>query len=341
MPQHTKRLRPRTYSVAVYLVVLVVVFQVAMLISVFWMRAMVVPVNFQMPVGRPGVTPTAMTVTPLAPGPALPAPPRLSVPRLELTVPHLAMLSIPSASDRLEQIGDLNDDAQSFRRKNDLKSAIASLLKAEDLDPRNPSTLKNLAETYYLTNDAMLAKQYWQRLADLGPGVGTVYGVAKDHVLLLDSTHDADALTEPSLLQRTIYIDEVTKTPVDTTGGQPKFDVRIVLMRRDPNMPDFDQKKIRPFVIFYQQLADGSLAPDLGKHSGGFDDTLLFRGGRFKEPFSVDYLMPVTGQPGPNHTTMGDYYGFIIAIYYDNILQDARSEPADLVLRKPLPTEIE
>jgi len=30
--------------------------------------------------------------------------------------------------------------------------------------------------------DAVRSRAYWQRLVDLGPGVGTVYAVALDHV---------------------------------------------------------------------------------------------------------------------------------------------------------------
>ncbi len=37
----------------------------------------------------------------------------------------------------------------------------------------------------------------------------------------------------------------------------------------------------------------------------------------------------------------GKYYGFVIGIYYDHVLQDTRSEPTDLISRIQLPTEIE
>jgi len=112
-------------------------------------------------------------------------------------------------------------------------------------------------------------------------------------------------------------------------------------MRKDPNMADFDQKKLQPYVIFYQQMPDGSLAPDLGQRKGSFDDTFLFWGGKATEAFSVDYVMPVPGTPGPNNTTQGEYYGFVIGLYYDKVLQDVRSEPADLSSRMALPREIE
>ena len=206
-------------------------------------------------------------------------------PSLEATVAHPALLRVPGVSDKLAQIGTLNEEAQVFLQQNDYSSASDILVKAEDIDPRNPTTLKNLAETYNLMNDSVQARAYWQRLVDLGPGVGTVYAAAKDHVLLLDSGHDADPLKEPSSLDRQIYVKTVEKTPVETRDGDAQFHVRAVLMRKDPNMPDFDQKKLQPYVIFYQQMPDGSLVPDLGQRKGAFDDTFLFWGGKTTRGF--------------------------------------------------------
>jgi hypothetical protein len=95
-------------------------------------------------------------------------------------------------------------------------------------------------------------------------------------------------------------------------------------------------------VIFYQQMPDGRLVPDLRQHKGSFDDTFLFWHNKPKEAFGVDYLMPTPGQPDPQTgEPPGEYYGFVIGIYYNKILQDARSEPADLVKRMPLPGAIE
>jgi len=322
--------------VAVYLVGAVILLQVVMLISVFWLRAMVVSVNVNPPnalannLGIPSTT-----------GPGTPHAPEMpSLPGLATTAIHPALLRVPDVSDKLAQIGTLNEEAQVFLKQNDFPSASDLLVKAEDIDPRNPTTLKNLAETYNLMNDSVRSRAYWQRLVDLGPGVGTVYAAAKDHVLLLDSGHDANPLKEPSSLARQIYVKTVEKTPVETRNGDAQFHVRAVLTRQDAKMP-FDQKKLQPYVIFYQQMPDGSLVPDLGQRKGSFDDTFLFWGDKTSEAFGVDYVMPVPGTPGPNNTTQGEYYGFVIGLYYDKVLQDVRSEPSDLSSRMALPREIE
>jgi hypothetical protein len=336
-----KRVRPKTYSVAVYLVLAVAVLEVVMLISVFWLRAMVVSVNTGLPkakVGVAGAPSLPKLPHPLAPtGP--PAVDNNGVARLpSLTLG--AKLPDPSASDKQEQVSTLNEEAHVFQRQNDYPSALDLLVKAEDLDPRSPTTLKNMAETYNLMNDAVLARIYWQRLVDLGQGVGTIYGVAKDHVLLLDSGKEANPLREPSSLPRQIYVSSVEKSPVDTRQGVAQFELRAVLKRRDASS-DFDQKKLQPYVIFYQQMPDGSLAPDLGQRKGAFEDTFLFMNEKESEAFTVTYVMPIPGTPGPNNTTQGEYYGFVIGLYYDKTLQDVRSEPSDLCTRMALPQEIE
>src|ERR1700677_4564328 len=179
LPQNIRRLRPKTYSVAVYLVLAIILLQIGMVISVFWLRAMVVSVNVHLPKATLAAQ-------------AHPAP-HVDFPRLQSS-PKLGLLSVPTVSDRLEQIGTLNEEAQVFIKGNDFSSALDILIRAEDIDPRNPTTLKNLAETYNLTNDAVHAEMYWQRLVDLGPGVGTVYASARDHVLLLQSSTDASPL---------------------------------------------------------------------------------------------------------------------------------------------------
>jgi hypothetical protein len=217
---------------------------------------------------------------------------------------------------------------------------LETLIKAEDIDPRHPDTLKNLAETYSLMNDPAQAKIYWQRLVDLGPGVGTVYAVAEDHVVLLEGPQ-ADILNDPSKRPREVYVDAVEKTPVETQNGQAQFHLRATLMRKDSLAISFDQKKLQPYVIFYQQMPDGSLVPDIGQRKGSFDDTFLFWSNKTKEPFGVDYVMPVPSAQGPNSAPVGNYYGFVIGIYYDKVLQDVRSEPSDLMTRIPLPNEIE
>jgi hypothetical protein len=332
-------LRPKTYSVAVYVIAAILLLQVAMVISVFWLRAMVVPVNFQVPKSQ--TPPPTVAVAPVPP-PAIKPPPLGPGEMPNLAVPgRQTLLALPSATDKRSQIGNLLDEAQMLRRQNDLKGAVSALIKAEDLDPRNPEVLQALAENYYMLSDSVTSKIYWQRLVDLGPAVGRAYTLARDHVLLLDSTPDGDPLEAPSVLGRTVFIESVDKTPVETLNGVPQFHVRTVLMRKDPRMADFDQKNLQPYVIFYQQMPDGTLTPDLREHKGSFDDTFLFWNRKAKEPFTVDYAMPVAGATGPGQAPMGEYYGFVIGIYYDKTLQDARSEPADLITRLPLPDAIE
>jgi hypothetical protein len=341
-PQTGKRLRPKTYSVAVYLVFAVAILQVVMVILAIWLRSMVVTVNTKLPpsVGALKPSPTYHPVEnpssrPGGAGPDFPALPSLA------TSPHTGLLQVPGSSDELARVDTLNEEAQVFLKQNEYQSALDLLIRAEDIDPRHPDTLRNIAETYNLINKPVESKIYWQRLVDLGPAVGTVYAVAKDHVVLADAGTGADPLQEASTLPREIYVDSVEKTPVETKNGDAQFHVRAVLRKQDGLLPKFEQQKLQPYVIFYQQMPDGTLVPDLGQRKGAFDDTFLFWSGKTSEPFGVDYIMPVPGIPGPNGSPQGKYYGFVIGLYYDKILQDVRSEPSDLCSRMALPQEIE
>jgi len=332
LPQNNLRVRPTTYTVAVYILGFVLVLELVMVISVFWLRAMVVPINFQPPHSHAAPTPAAPTTVH-----ALTPP---DVPNLAVSG-RRTLLALPTATDKQSQIGNMLDEARLLRSQHDLKGSINAMNQAEDLDPRNPDVLQGMAEVYYLLDDAPRSKIYWQRLVDLGPAVGRAYSLARDHVLLLNSTPAADALEAPSILGRTVYVAAVEKTPVETQAAGPQFHLRTVLMRKDATMPDFDQKKLQPYVIFYQLMPDGTLAPDLRPHKSGFDDMFLFWNKKTQEAFTVEYNLPVSGTTGPDGKPMGEYYGFVIGIYYDKTLQDVRSEPADLITRLPLPDGIE
>ena len=327
---YTRRVRPKTYTVAIYLVIGIVLLQVGMLISVFWLRAMVVAVNVHLPKARLG----HFSNVPVSPRVTLPELPRL--PGLATSGAAPGLLRVPGTTDVLQQVSTFNDEAQLLLHQNDLRHAAQVLNQAEDLDPRNPTTLQNLAETYYLMNDSPRAKVYWQRLADLGPGVGRVYGLAQDHVMLLSTTAEAKTLAESSPFPRNIYIDAVEKTPVETASGKPYFRLRTVLVRKD-STAQFEQKRLQVYVIFYLKNSSGEFVPDLGQHKGAFEDTFLFWNKTTREPFGVDYLLPAPGEENKS----GEYYGFVIGIYYDKVLQDARSEPSDFVRRMPLPEAIE
>ncbi len=92
-PQNTKRLRPKTYSVAVYLVAAVILLQVVMLISVFWLRAMVVSVNVKPPNAQANIFGNPQSERPRdgPPGGKAGNPDFPSLPSFETTTAHPAL----------------------------------------------------------------------------------------------------------------------------------------------------------------------------------------------------------------------------------------------------------
>ena len=108
MPLNSLRVRPTTYTVAVYVLAVVLLFEVVMVISVFWLRSMVVPVNFQVPRGFATV---ASKPVPFIP-PILPP----DVPNLAVSGKR-TLLSLPSANDKQTQMGNFLDQARDLRRR--------------------------------------------------------------------------------------------------------------------------------------------------------------------------------------------------------------------------------
>jgi hypothetical protein len=183
-----------------------------------------------------------------------------------------------------------------------------------------------MAKFYADTSDSAQSCVYWQRLVDQGPEIGSIYSEAKDQLQLKGDVY-SNPLRDASPWPRGIYIRQVVKTPVKVEDEDPVFHLRVDLGLKD--IPNFDQKKLRPFVIFYQSLPDGSRKVDPDQTAGTFEHAF------------VTYKMPDPGGTGHDGLPSGEYYGFIVALYYDGVLQDSRSEPSSLWIDDPLPQAIE
>lgn len=337
------------------MIVAVVLLEMVMLISVFYLRSLVVAVGTQPP--RPAGQKTAQiqptpepviiqsgtetpatngtntvaatnpntgTVTPVNTGP---------MPMLKIDFSNIPVLS---TSDRLDQINDYLTKASDMSAHHQKRDAEDVLHKAEQLDPESPQVLEALARYYDAAGDSPLSAQFWQRLIDLGPEVGSVYTEANDQLKLKGSF--ADPLKDKSQWPRRVYIRQVTKSTVKVEDDSPVFHVQVELGRTDTLA--FDQRQLRPYVIFYQLMPDGSLKVDDNQKSGTFQHAFLFDGTN-RESFFVTYTMPMEGDVGKDHLPVGTYYGFVVAVYYEGALQDARSQPTTLWLEKPLPDSIE
>jgi hypothetical protein len=207
-------LRPKTYSLAVYLVIGIGVLQLAALLSVFYFRRVVVKVDTVAPplvvatqpevVAPPVFDPSValsghrglQPVRPLrgtsfprvaspAPGPA---------PAAAVSPSPASLVRLPLERERgldaaaLRELMALNEEAEELIRaggESNWNKASGVLAKAELKEPNFPPTIRNEALLAEARKKLEEARKYWQKLNDLGPDAGDDYVLAKEKLAVV------------------------------------------------------------------------------------------------------------------------------------------------------------
>lgn len=354
-----KRLRPKTYSVALYLVGLVAAIELIAWFSVFYLRH-VVSIDITAPPLR------AQTVDTQVPGKVRPAEAPVNPPERIAPVPVPGRLAVVENQTAAERVKALNEEALRFETQGDLRLAALALFKAESLDPRDPPTLAALARLYSQEKEFERSKNYWQRIVDLGPGSGAIYNEARTQLATTSTTAslatvtpalpaspassvnpanvvlppppqplpppvtDVAAASAPSP-QHVLFVDKVEKTVTSSN----EFALKIPLTVRSVSGAPISSGKVAIQLYCYEQQASGAIVPNKGTFKAGF----LRKPGEAwpngsSEILVANYLLT----PEQARIYNQKYYGYMLRIYYDGKLQYERAEPDNLLKFFPAST---
>lgn len=346
-----KRLRPKTYSIALYLAGIVLLVQLAALFSVFYFRRVVTidtsapPLPTQSvrvpetPVAEPAKPAPVAVATPSAAQPVAPASPERITP-----LPAAGRLAVAVVEDTSARVKALNEEAERFQQQGDLRLAAVALFKAEALDSRDPVTLVNLAKLLTLEKEPEKARTYWQRVVDLGSAAGSSYTLAREQLLLADSRSTAGASNVPPpatvsapvaaapvtptapVNTRALFVERIEKTNTSSTGSVNEFTMRVVLGAG--TIPGGIQPgKVDIKLYFYDQQASGAIIPSKAQLRVNFLGSRQTWANGQRETLMATYYLP----PELTRVYNQKYYGYMLRIYYDGKLQDERAEPENLL----------
>ncbi len=242
------------------------------------------------------------------------------------------------AAEQKERIAALLAEAGQAEQQGNVDAAQVALEEALSLDPGNPDLLSRLATTEEQLGRPELAADYWQRLAELGPRAGRVADVAEIRARLVrfkaadrkGSARDEEGLQAGSSLG---IVDAVLKEV--TKGGRTFKSLRIAVRARKGESIRSEEVKIN--VSFYENR-EGDIAVTRSKVQSAWLTPPPDWQGEGLEILEVAYEVPVPkddGSPTPR------YHGYMVQLYYRGVLQDVRSDPADLVDLYPPALEIE
>ncbi|MDD5260671.1 MAG: hypothetical protein PHD76_02380 [Methylacidiphilales bacterium] len=316
------RLRPTTYSVAVYVVALFLLFELVALGLVFWFRQSV-----RIETNAPELGQSTPTLS-------LAAPVLESVPNLPK--PDSGRLSVAGRDEKIErEIQRLNDEAQRFRRNGDFALADAALKQAMELDGNHPQTLANFAMLEEARGNSSRALAYWTAIIKLGDSAGKTIQLARERASLIEEKTrlEEEARLREKLvlnLKRMIILDNV-KTYPDPLPETPVEIQKDFYLKRSNKTLKVDPGKLKIQLFFYNRVGDNKLVP--AKIEARFlsnppdwssGDTEILRARYFP--------MPKGG------AEKSFYYGYLIRVYYDGELQDEQADPLGLLRLFPTGT---
>ncbi len=164
--------------------------------------------------------------------------------------------------------GDLLEQARQLRARGDMNSALARLREAEVAEPDNPGVIAETALTYEALQITDRAVEQWQRLYNLGEGVGALYFLAdtKLHApprtsvsawqngvsnpAAAGSQTGSPAVNDAAVLKLT----DVHREDLTDPSVEQKVSLKIVVKNRPGTV--IDPTKVRILTYFYD-LVDG------------------------------------------------------------------------------------
>ena len=164
--------------------------------------------------------------------------------------------------------GDLLEQARQLRARGDMNSALARLREAQVAEPDNPQVIAEMALTYEAMQIPDRAFEQWQRLYNLGEGVGALYYLADTKL------HSAPKSAPPAWQAGTansgataaqgtiaaindaavLKLTDIHKEDLTDDSVEQKISLKIVVKNRPGTV--IDPTKVRILTYFYD-LVDG------------------------------------------------------------------------------------
>ena len=271
--------------------------------------------------------------------------------------------------------GDLLEQARQLRARGDMNSALGRLREAQVAEPDNPQVIAEMALTYEAMQIPDRAFEQWQRLYNLGEGVGALYFLAdtKLHAAPRSSapTSQSGAAAGPSVNDAAVLkLADVHQEDLTDPSVEQKISLKIIVKNR-PGVV-IDPTKVRILTYFYDRV-DGKdiVLTDAQTDFAWLSTAPVNWAGDKSEVLETTYLRPKPApapvpeaetphvNKGHAHRGKGDvtveastpapnvapppsrvYGGYTVRLYYDRQLQDAQAEPVSLLQRFPPPVTL-
>ncbi|MFH1067520.1 MAG: hypothetical protein V1746_06430 [bacterium] len=300
-----KRIRPRVYTIALYVVGAFILVQLIALGSVFWLRRAAVKIDVAGPMLKQAAVNAAANGA-------------------DATLFSKNLTGHPYAESKGARILKLNDEAHECISKGYFFQAEDLLQQASALDPEDLNTLVNFALLEEGRRNSAKALEYWKRVVRLGEGANETTRLANAKIKTLEAKLQGEgAMTMVSrggiiTLGKAVTIEQVFSFPtiIPDNSAEVQFDFII-----SSSLPLLEPGKLRVQVFIYEQWPNGDLAP--AKIRAYFINPRPTWRDQNTETLRALYTRSEQGG--------ARYCGYLIRLVYDGVLQDEKAQPASLL----------
>lgn len=324
-PVHRKRLRPKAYSIGLYIVGGFILLEIVALLFIFWIRQEV-----RIETAGPALSSKsdAVSFLDLDDEASLAEVPLPNLPKPEIE----ARLDLDLKNTPQLDIARLNEDARKFRRDGDFHLAEAALRQALEIDKENVLTLTNLAMLEEARGDGERSLAAWREVIRAGTqdgeAVSTTVQLARERARLIARRIELEqsAVARESSLsdsKRILSVDQVLTEPANP-GENPSELKKEFIIRKKDGVGKIASNRVKIQLYFYERTPENRLAP------APIDARFAGNPARWDEDGAAERLVAEYRQS----TASGEdrrYYGYLIRIFYEGELQDERAEPEQLL----------
>lgn len=318
-----KRVKPKTYSLALILVALFILLQIIAIASIFWLRQAVVTIDTLAPepTAPAHIDPLRMTPSHLREAAS-----QQTEEKIEAWVQPSGRLDIQKLTRKQKRIAALYKDAEKLTEQKQLGSAKSVLVKALELAPDDPATLVRLARLDESISNFTGATEYWQKLENVAQKIenSDLEKLSQERLVWLKEQNrrmQAQEEIRKRLLSlpKKIFVDqtrfEPSPLPSDPSQIEAYFSVRSTL-------PSLSPDRMRLQVFFYDVLPNGKLIP--AKIQAVFESPSPDWATNKSESLKVSYQRS-------NEPEGRRYYGYILRLMYEGEVQYEQAEPLELL----------
>lgn len=271
--------------------------------------------------------------------------PQVDLDRLGRSFSTQAAVEEPSAPpaavtpDQAQKANSFLEEAAQFRAQNNFNGALQAVTEADRLVPNKPGILMQMAHDYASLGKNAEAVGVLKRIVALPPGADPAEAPLREQAKAALAQMGGEAAAAPAQ-EATAMRDDVG-IPIGSVMGIVKAEIvdaepgrkNLRVATKAALDQKIDGQKFVATVDFYEQDDNGELQHADAQATEWLSLPATWTDGE-PELFQTKYRMPPVDR--------GDlpplqYYGYVVAIYYNGELQDQRAEPVSLLDKFPPP----